>query len=361
MSSPAVDAINLFELERIALERLSPAARDYYVSGGHDEITLRDNRAAFDRIRLWPHCLADVARRDLATRVLGTPIGMPLLVAPTAFQRLAHPDGEIAAARAAKNAGSVMVLSNWATTSIEDVAAVGGVVWQQLYMYRDREASFELVARAEKAGAQAIVLTVDSPLLGRRERDVRNRFRLPDGLTMPNMSGRLANLPPEAADSGLAAYVAQAIDQTLSWGDIHALRAHTRLPIVLKGVLRADDARKAVDHGVNGIIVSNHGGRQLDTAPAAVDALPHVAAAVAGRSEVYMDGGVRRGTDVVKALALGARAVLLGRPVLWGLAAAGEAGVAHALNLLRAEIDLAFALVGCKTVHEIDTHLLNPG
>jgi 4-hydroxymandelate oxidase len=355
-----VELLNLHDYEAAARERLEPVVHAYFASGANDEITLRENRSAFDRLALAYRVLIDVSRRDLATSVLGERISFPVILAPTAFHRLAHPEGELATARAAGSAGTVLVLSTLSTSPIEEVVrASTGAVWFQLYVFKDRAATEVLVRRAEAGGARALVLTVDAPLLGRRERDVRHRFQLPRGLSVANLDFRgLGNLPDAVAESGLAAYFATLLDASVSWRDLDWLRSITRLPIVLKGIVRADDAARAVEHGARAIVVSNHGGRQLDTAVATIDALPSVVEAVGGRAEVYLDGGVRRGTDVVKALALGARAVLLGRPVLWGLAVDGSSGVARVLEILRAELDLALALCGAPTLAELTRDLV---
>ncbi len=352
--------LNLADYEVAARERIAPESWDYYASGANDEITLRDNRAAYDRVKLYYRVLVDVASRDLSTTVLGQDVAMPILIAPTAFHKLAHPDGELATIRAAGRAGTIMILSTLSNTRIEDVAAEATrPFWFQLYVYRDRGATEALVRRVESAGATALVLTVDAPLLGRRERDVRNAFRLPDGLSIENMlPAGYEHMPRGDAGSGLAAYFAELLDPALTFKDIEWLRGITALPIVVKGVVRADDARRAVDHGAAAVVVSNHGGRQLDTAPATIDALPAVADALHGRAEVLLDGGVRRGVDVVKALALGARAVLLGRPVLWGLGQGGADGVAGVLELLRSELDLAMALCGCPRVGDVTRDLV---
>ena len=358
-----MEPLNVFELEAIARERLSPEAYDYYAGGAHDEVTLRENRAAYDRVSIAYRVLVDVSRRDLTTSVLGQPVAMPVLVAPTAFHRLATPEGELATARAAGAAGTVMTLSTLSTTRIEEVvAAASGPVWFQLYVYRDRGATEGLVRRAEAAGCRALVLTVDAPLLGRRERDVRNRFRLPPGLAVANLLPEgYGEMPPAAADSGLAAYVASFLDPALTWRDVAWLRSITELPVLVKGIIRPDDALRAAEAGAAGVVVSNHGGRQLDTSPATLDVLPEIVDALTAhghRIEVLMDGGVRRGTDILKALALGARAVLVGRPVLWGLAADGEAGALSVLRLLRDELDLAMALAGAPTVAGITRDLV---
>jgi 4-hydroxymandelate oxidase len=360
---PVHPPINVLELEALARGQLSREAGDYYASGAHDEVTLAANRAAFERLSLAYRVLVDVSRRDLATTVLGQAVSMPILVAPTAFQGLATAEGERATARAAGAAGTVMILSTLSNTAVEEVtAATAGPVWFQLYVYRDRRATEGLVRRAEAAGCRALVLTVDAPLLGRRERDVRNRFGLPPGLTVANLLPvGYGDLPPAAADSGLAAYVSSRVDPSLSWKDLEWLRSLTRLPLVIKGIVRADDARRAADAGAAGIVVSNHGGRQLDTAPATLDVLPEIADALAAHGhaiEVFLDGGVRRGTDVVKALALGARAVLVGRPILWGLAVDGQEGAAAVLRFLRDELDLAMALCGAPTLADITRDLV---
>ena len=351
--------LNLSEFEAAARDRLGAMAYEYYLGGANDEITVRENREAYERMALRYRVLVDVSRRSTKTTVLGEPIEFPVLVAPTAFQRLACDDGEIATARACAAAGTIMILSTASTCSIEDVGAVPGSKWFQLYVYSDRGLTRALVERAEACGMKAIMLTVDAPVLGRRERDIRNRFHLPDGV-------RLANVPSSGSvpmstghgESGLANHFATGIDAGLTWRDVEWLRSITRLPVLIKGIVRGDDAVRAVDLGVAAIIVSNHGGRQLDTAIASVRALPEVVDAAAGRTEVLLDGGIRRGTDVIKAIALGARAVLIGRPVVWGLAAGGEDGARRVLDLLRAEVDLAMALCGCPTVGDISRDLV---
>ncbi len=331
-----IEAINLFELETKARKLLSQTAYDYYAGGANDEITLRENRVAYERIMLLPRTLVDVSERHIGTTALGEPVSMPVLIAPTAFQGLAHPEGEVATVKAAGAAKTLMTLSTLSTFSIEEVMAVAtGPVWFQLYVFKDRATSASLVKRAEVAGSKAIVFTVDVPLLGRRERDVRNQFKLPDDFSVKNL------LP-----AGL-------FDPALTWKDIEWLAGITKLPVLVKGILRPDDALLAVKHGASGVIVSNHGARQLDTAPATISVLPEIVDAVGGKVEVYVDGGIRRGTDVLKAIACGARAVFIGRPVLWGLASGGEAGVRCVLEMVRQEFDLAMALSGCATLGSI--------
>lgn len=355
-----MEPINLYDFEVIARAKLSRMAYDYYSSGAHDEITLRENHAAYDRIKLRYRVLRDISQRDLSATVLKQRISMPVLVAPTAFQRMAHPDGEGATARAAGKAGTVMILSTLSTSSIEDVMeAAIGPVWFQLYVYKDRGTTAALVERAESAGCSALVLTVDAQLWGRRERDVRNRFRLPKGLSVKNlMPAGKDELPKGVTGSSLGAYVTSLFDPALSWKDLEWLCSITRLPVLIKGVVHPDDARQALDYGIAGLIVSNHGGRQLDTAPATIEALPDVVEAANNGLEVLIDGGIRRGTDVVKALALGARAVGVGRPIIWGLSHDGENGVSQVLDILRYEIDLAMGLCGCTSVEEVSRDLI---
>ena len=344
--------INLHDFEVAGQPRLTSNALDYYRSGANDGHTLSNNQAAFARLRLRPRMLNDVSHVRLETSVLGLPLSAPIGFAPSAFHGLAHPDAELATVRACAAAGRVMTLSTLSNTSIEEVAAqADGRLWFQLYLYRDRELARALVERAGAAGARALVLTVDTPRLGRREANERNGFVLPPHLGMPNVGSReqMSQIDAEGG-SQLAEYFAELIDPSLSWRDVEWLRGITDLPIVLKGILTAEDAELAVQHGAAAIWVSNHGGRQLDTAVASIEALPEVVQAAGGRAEVYLDGGIRRGTDVLKALALGARAVFLGRPVLYGLACGGEAGVSRMLDLLTEELRLAMALSGQSDV-----------
>jgi len=304
--------------------------------------------------------LVDVSRRSTSTQVLGVRQAAPLLVAPTAFHRLADERGEVATARAAGSLGLTMILSTLSNTPLEEVGeAATGPLWYQLYVFKDRGVTAALVERAEASGFDAIVVTVDAPLIGRRERDARNRFELPEGLAVANLeSPEMRTLSSAPATSGLANYFAEMLDQSLTWADIEWLRSVTRLPVLVKGVVRGDDAKRAIEAGVNGIIVSNHGGRQLDTSIASIDALPSVVEAVGGAVDVLMDGGVRRGTDILKALALGASAVCVGRPILWGLAVDGEEGARDVLRILIEEFDLAMALAGCASVEDITSDLI---
>ncbi|MGH8225675.1 MAG: alpha-hydroxy acid oxidase [Gammaproteobacteria bacterium] len=353
--------LNLRDYERTAEACLPRPAYDYYAGGALDEITLAENRNAWSRMKLHYRVLAGVGERQIATTVLGRPVSMPILVAPTAFQRMACEAGETATARATKRAQTLYILSCLSNTDMETVfAEADSPKWFQLYVYKDRELTRSLIERAEAAGAEALVLTVDSIILGTRERDVRNGFQLPQGLSVKNVAAAGKGKFPEVQGSGLAAYVNTHFDSALSWDYLDWLCANTSLPVVVKGLCRGDDARRCVEHGARAVIVSNHGGRQLDTCPATAEVLPHVVAALDGACEVYVDGGIRRGSDVLKALALGARAVLLGRPILWGLAAAGEEGALAVLELLRREFSDAMALVGCTTLADIGPELLNP-
>ena len=354
-----IEAINLFELEMKARELLPQTAYDHHASGANDEITLRENHMAYERITLLPRMLVDVSERHMDTTALGQPVSMPILIAPTAFQGLAHPKGELATVKAAGAAKTLMTLSTLSTFSIEEVmSAATGPVWFQLYMFRDRAISASFVKRAELAGCKAIVFTVDAPLLGRRERDVRNQFKMPDALAVKNLLPRELQYFPEASGSRHAPAIASLFDTALTWKDIEWLTGITTLPVLVKGILRADDALLAVKHGASGVIVSNHGARQLDTTPATISVLPEIVDAVGSKVEVYVDGGIRRGTDVLKAIACGARAVFIGRPVLWGLASGAEAGVRYVLEMLRQELDLAMALSGSPRLSSITRDLI---
>ncbi|XP_032998733.1 hydroxyacid oxidase 1 [Lacerta agilis] len=355
--------ICIADFEEHAKKFLRKSVYDYYKSGADDQQTLAENVSAFSRLRLYPRMLRNVSAVDLSTSILGQKLSMPICVAATAMQCMAHVDGEIATARACRSMGTGMMLSSWSTTSIEEVAqeAPKAIRWLQLYIYKDREVTRSLVKRAEKAGYKGIFVTVDTPFLGKRLDDVRNKFQLPPNLRMKNFETNDLAFSSETGygeNSGLSVYVAEAIDPSINWEDMKWLRGLTSLPIVAKGILRADDAREAVKHGVNGILVSNHGARQLDGVPATVEVLPEIIEAVEGKVEVFLDGGVRKGTDVLKALALGARAVFVGRPVIWGLAYKGEEGVKEVLKILKEEFQLAMALSGCQNVEAIDRTLV---
>ncbi len=345
-------------LERQARERLDPAAYDYFAGGADDELTLAGNALAWESLRLRPHVLRDVASVSTATTVLGAPVSLPVLVAPIAYQRLAHPHGELATSAAAAAAGSLMIVSTQATTSLEAVAQAAPEAprWFQLYVYRDRRIALDLVRRAARGGYLAIVLTVDVPVPGNRQRDKRNQFRLPPTMELANLAPYLEgeSVPSEVDVVG----VGRRFDPSLTLETIGWLSRESGLPVVVKGVLRGDDAVACVRAGAAAIVVSNHGGRQLDSAVATADALGEVVDAVAGRAEVYVDGGIRRGVDVVKALALGARAVLVGRPIAWGLCAGGAAGVGEVLDGFREELERGLALCGAPTLAGLTPDLL---
>ena len=347
-------AVNVMDFRSRAEEALPPGPWGYLSSGAEDEGTLAENRRAFRRIRFLPRVLRDVSDVDLSTTVLGQEVPFPVLLAPTGFQGLFHPEAELATARAAEDAGALMVVSTLSSRPMHEVADAGGARrWFQLYAYRDREITAELVRRAEEAGYRAICLTVDTPRLGRREIDLRNELEIPPE-AMPANFGGLVDVPEgPGGGSEVAAQAEELLDPSLDWDDLDWLVGLTELPIVVKGVLLPEDARRAVEHGAEAVVVSNHGGRQLDDAVATAEALEPVAEAVGDRADVLLDGGVRRGRDVAKALALGARAVLVGRPYLWGLAAAGEDGVRRVLEMLRNELESACALLGCASAEEI--------
>jgi 4-hydroxymandelate oxidase len=359
-----MNPINLHEYERLAQERLPQMVYDYFHGGSGDELTVRENRQGWQRLRLRPRVLVDVGTRDLTTTVLGRRISFPVLTAPCAFNALAHPEGECAVARAAAAADIIQVVSTAGNHCLEEVAAAApqGVRWFQLYCYRDRDVTRGLVERAAAAGYRALCLTVDAPLVGRRDRDARNCFGLPPGMTWKNLQ-QVGLERMEAGDEGsaLVKYISEIWDPTLTWEAIEWICSLSSLPLVIKGILTAEDAQRAVDHGAAAIIVSNHGGRQLDGALPTSEALLEVVDAVGQRVEVLVDGGIRRGSDILKALALGARAVLIGRPYLWALAVDGEAGVTHMLDLLRDELDLDMALAGRPTIASIDRTLISVG
>ena len=325
--------VNIWDYERLAGEKLDANAHAYFAGGAGDEVTLRDNVAAFERRKLRPRVLVDVGEVTTQTTVLGTEVALPVLIAPLAMQRMAHPDGEEATARAAAAAGTVMCLSSAATCAPAALPA-DGPRWFQVYVWRPRSKTEAAIEEAVAAGYAALVLTVDVPYIGRRERDARVGFKVPDGL---EVQGDLFG---------------QGFDASVSWRDLEWLAGYG-LPVVVKGLLTAEDAELACEHGAAGVVVSNHGGRQLDGVSATLDVLEEVVAAVDGRAEVYLDGGVRRGVDVLKALALGARAVLIGRAMLWGLAAAGEEGVTDVLRMFQKEIQLGLALLGCTSPADV--------
>lgn len=341
------ELLTLDDAERLA-EAVVPADAWGYIAGGAgDERTLRWNREAFSRFRLRPRVLVDVSSVTTETTVLGTPVSMPVLVAPMAYQAIAHEDHELGMARGTASAGTLMCLSTVATATPTDVAAAapGAPRWLQIYVFRDREVSDEVIAQALEAGFSALVLTADLPVVGIRERELRAGFDVPEE-TVPAMAAARARGGEEDHPLGL-------LDSGLQWDYVTELRERWNVPVIVKGLVTAEDAELACAHGASGIVVSNHGGRQLDGAMASLEALPEVVDAVGDRAEVYLDGGVRRGTDVVMALALGARAVLVGRPAMYGLAFGGDKGVRQVLEILRDETENALALLGCRSPAEV--------
>ena len=353
------EPVSLVEFEPIARERISHSAYEYISGGAGDELTLRWNREAFDRLRLRPRALVDVSRLDTRVKLFGQELPFPILLAPTAYHRLVHPEGELATVRGANAAEATMVISTAATISVEEIArASTRPVWFQLYVQRDRGFTREIVQRAEAAGCRALCVTADTPVIGTRNRESRLKFQLPPGLETPNLKRPDQATTGSFHRTGEREIYTALLDPTLTWKDIDWLRSFARVPVLLKGILNPDDADQAARAGVAGIIVSNHGARNLDTVPATVDALPMIVDRVAGRMPILVDGGIRRGTDVLKALALGASAVLIGRPYLYGLAAAGAEGVARVVNILRTEFETAMALTGRTSVASIERTVL---
>ncbi len=350
MTTPA----NLAEWERHAEAVMDPGAWGYVTGGAGDEVTVAENRAAFAALRLRPRMLRGAGAASTTTTVLGTEIAAPVLVAPMAYQGCIHPDGDLNTAAAAATAGLGMCLSSLSNHDLADVAIAGkdGVRWYQLYPYRDTGMTGEVIARAHEHGYRALIVTVDVPAYGFRERDLVNGFAIPPHLRLPSVpvpDGSAAITPGE---------VTALMKLDLGWDDIERFVATAGLPVVVKGLLHPDDAVRAIEAGVSGVIVSNHGGRQLDTALPTIEALPEIAARVAGRCEIYLDSGVRRGTDVIKAVALGAQAVLIGRPIAWANGAAGREGIAAALAQILAEIENAMILAGCANIGEIGPDLV---
>ena len=347
------DLLDVPDFERAAKGAMSSLAWEYVSEGAADEITLRSNHEAYEKIRLMPRALVDVSKLDTRMTLLGRELAHPILLAPTAYQKLSHPEGELATVKGAADANATMVLSTMSTVSLEDVAAVAKTpLWFQLYVQPDRVFTRELVQRAEKAGYQALVVTVDTPVLGARYRELRAKFNLPPGMERANLRGRATATGGQRASE--ASIFSATLDPKLTWKDIEWLRSITTLPVLLKGIVNPEDAELAVQYGAAGILVSNHGARNLDTGPATIEALPGVAQRVRGRIPVLVDGGIRRGTDILKAIALGANAVLIGRPYVYGLAVDSSRGVTRIVNILRREFEMAMAHTGRTSIAAID-------
>jgi len=356
-SEDLLPVADLMKFEALARPRLSQMAYDYVRSGGGDEITMRENRLAFERLRLEPNVLVDVAKLDTRVSLFGSELEHPILLAPVAYHRLYHREGEVATARGANAAGAAYVISSFTTTAIDEIAHnIQQPIWFQLYVQRDRGFTREMVQRAVASGCKAVCLTVDTPVLGCRYGQLA--FALPKGMACPHLRGlkiESALLGHKTQRGGVYDLL---FDPSFNWGDVEWLRSAAGVPVILKGVLAPGDGKRAVEHGADGVIVSNHGGRNLDTAPATIDALPRMVDAVAGRIPVMLDGGVRRGTDVLAALARGAKAVFIGRPYVYGLALAGAKGVERVINILRDEFLRAMALTGRRSIREIDSSVL---
>jgi 4-hydroxymandelate oxidase len=346
------DVVSLMDYEPLARERVEKSAWAYIAGGAGEEVTLRDNREAFDRLRIMPRVLADPTGGNTKINLLGRTWESPIFLAPVAYQKLAHADGELATALGAAAMKTGMVLSTQAGVDVEDFGRAAQTPWWfQLYVQHDRSFTKDLVQRAEAAGAEALVLTVDAPV-HLRNREQRARFRVPPEAAPVNLRGLKAVMTPAGGDDSLI-FNPKALELVVTWSDVEWLLSFAKRPVLLKGILSADDAELAVKIGAAGIVVSNHGGRTLDTVPASIDALPRIVDRVAGAKPILIDGGIRRGTDVFKALALGASAVMIGRPYFWGLAAAGAVGVAHVLKILRAELETTMVLAGCPTIERI--------
>jgi 4-hydroxymandelate oxidase len=350
---------SLSDYEKAAQTSMSPLAWEYVSGGAGDEKTLAWNHDAYNEIRLRNKVLVDVSKIDTATRIFGQDLAHPILLAPTAYHKLVHREGEVATARGAGIAKATMIVSSFATTKIEEVAAAAsGPVWFQLYVQPDREFTRDLVQRVQTAGVRALVLTVDTPVLGARNRETRIGFKLPAGMTRENLTALDAKVASATHRPPEGQIYSAVLEPRLTWKDVEWLRSIAKVPVILKGILDPDDAKRAAESGVDGIIVSNHGARNLDTVPATITALPRITDAVGRRIPILVDGGIRRGTDVLKALAFGASAVAIGRPYLYGLAVDGSAGVARVVDILKTELEMAMALTGRTTIAAIDRKVL---
>ena len=348
------DLLDLTDFERAAKTVMPPMTWDYVSGAAADEITLRWNHEAYEKIRLMPRALVDVSQLDTRITLLGRELAFPILLAPTAYQKLSHPDGELATVNGAGDAGATMVLSSFSTVTLEEVAAAARTpLWFQLYVLPDRAFTRDLVQRAETAGYQALVVTVDTPVLGPRYRELRAKLSPPERANLRGL--KIATGAQQPTEQSVFSAV---LDPKLTWKDIDWLRSITKLPLILKGIVNPADAERAVEANVAGIIVSNHGARNLDTGPATIEALPRVVEKVGGKMPVLVDGGIRRGTDILKALAHGANAVLIGRPYVYGLAVDGARGVTRTVNILRRELESAMALCGRTSIASIDSSVL---
>jgi isopentenyl diphosphate isomerase/L-lactate dehydrogenase-like FMN-dependent dehydrogenase len=359
MGARVSELISIADYERAAADMLPAGPFGYFAGGAADERTLRENVEAWGRICFRPRVLVDVSATSTSTTLLGTPISMPVVVAPMALQRMAHPDGELGMARAAASAGTIMTLSTLASSSPAEVAAAapGSPRWYQTYVTKDRGVSRALLDQAVAAGFTAVAITVDAPVPGRRERDYRTGFRVPAGVRIPAVEAALGR-----SEGVSVAEFFSIVDSSLTWDDLERFISECPLPVLVKGIQTAEDARMARQHGVSAVVVSNHGGRQLDGVPATADVLPEVVDAVGDSMDVLVDGGIRRGTDIAAALALGARAVMVGRPMLWGLAVDGSAGARSVLDILRAELANALALLGCAAPADVrPSHVVASG
>jgi|TARA_B110000263_G_scaffold246107_1_gene256666 isopentenyl diphosphate isomerase/L-lactate dehydrogenase-like FMN-dependent dehydrogenase len=352
--------LNLSELENLAKKQIEPTAFDYIASGANDEITLNNNVEAYKKIQLLPRRLSSNANPITKINIIGQDMSYPIIIAPTAFHGLANKKAENATAQAAQQTDTTMVLSTLSNTTIEDAAQSNANMWFQLYIFKDKKITLELIKKAESSNYKALVITIDAPILGKRERDIRNEFHLPNHLSIANLTEHMqeAELGQLKSASSLEQFFKEQLDNSLSWKDIDWLSSQTKLPILLKGILHPDDAKLALQAKVSGIIVSNHGGRQLDTAISTIEALPGIAKIINKEIPLLIDGGIRRGSDILKAIALGADAVLIGRPIIWGLADDGINGIKDVINFLRDELKQSMQLVGCKNINDLTAEII---
>ncbi len=346
--------INIFDYEKAAYHFMPDGLYDFVSGGALDEMTLRNNHEAFNRLKIQYRVLQSATQPSLTTTILDKTIDLPIILAPTGSQKLTHPEGELAVRRAADQANTIMTVATTSTYSMEAICNAGSSpIWFQLYLFKDNGLNEEIVARAETSGFQAIALTVDAPVFGKRERDIRNSYTLPPGLEYENL--------PMAGESGgrdVSSFMNENWKRSIGWSDVEWLAKRTKLPVFVKGISHPRDAHLSIEHGANGIWVSNHGGRQLDSAPATIEVLPTIARMVAQRVPIILDGGIRRGLDVLKALALGATAVAIGRPMLWGLAVAGQKGVNQILTILKEELENGMTLCGISSIQDITKELI---